>query len=153
MKVLFGILLGMIIVLCLLYGSKKVINPYYTLTIPKFLTDTTKKKYLQEDLIEIKNQTLTIEEKFASVNKRLDDMLVFGGIILTLILAINIGVFVNSERQVDKHMKDNFEIHKNKVLNTLSDVEKTAGRIKAELDIAQDLRKKFEQPEKINVPS
>jgi len=72
-------------------------------------------------------------------------MLIFGGIIVTLLLAINVAVYVNSERQVDKYFRDNFEIHKQKVLKYTTEAEEMAGKIKAELELWQNLRKQQTQ--------
>ncbi|MES2372202.1 MAG: hypothetical protein V4557_06460 [Bacteroidota bacterium] len=145
MKILFGILIGVIIAFSLLFGNRKLINPYYTLSIPEFVIDTSKKRLSQEDIISLKNQSLSLEEKLASNNKRLDDLLIFGGIIITLLLAISVGVYINAERKVEKHLKDNFDIHKEKVLKYLAEVEETAGKIKTELDLLQNIRKRTEQ--------
>jgi uncharacterized protein YneF (UPF0154 family) len=98
----------------------------------------------QEDVFEIKNEILTSNEKISSIDKRIDDVLVFGGIIVTLLLAINIGVFINVDKQVDKHLKDNFEVHKKKIMEYASEVEQAVGKIRTELELAQNLRRNFE---------
>ena len=144
MKIGLGILTGILICFLLLFGYRKVINPYYTLLIPKFAVDTSRKISPQEDVISLKNETLGLEEKISSTNKRMDDFLVFGGIIITLLLAINIGVYINTDRQVDRHLKENFEKHREKVEKYLSEVEEMAGKVQAELELAQSHRKKFE---------
>jgi hypothetical protein len=141
MKVLLGVLIGILITLSLFWGYRRVISPFYSLSIPEFVTDTTRKRLAQEDIIALKNQTLSLDEKISSTNKRLDDILIFGGIIITLLLAINVTVYVNSERQVEKYFRDNFDAHKQRVLKITSEAEETAGKVKAELEIVQNLRR------------
>ena len=144
MKIIFGILIGVSIFFILFWGYRKIINPYYTLSIPQFVVDTSKKRLAQEDIIALKNQSLTLEEKLASNNKRIDDMLIFGGIIITLLLSINVVVYLNAEKEVDKYFREHFETHKQKVLKYLAEVEETAGKIKTELELLQNLRKQAE---------
>ena len=144
MKILFGIAIGIGLVFSVFWVFRKAVSPYYLLSVPKFITDTTKKSYSIEDLNNLRVQSLALEEKLASTNKRIDDLLIFGGIIITLLLAINVGVFVNAQREVDKHLKENFENHKTKILGYLAEVEETVGRAKAELELVQDLRKNAE---------
>ncbi|HMH21345.1 MAG TPA: hypothetical protein VK563_06200 [Puia sp.] len=145
MKIALGISIGVFSTLAIFLWFRVFINPKYTLSIPQFITDTSRKRLAQEDIISLKNQSLGFEEKIASANKRLDDMLIFGGIIVTLLLAINVAVYVNSERQVDKYFRDNFEIHKQKVLKYTTEAEEMAGKIKAELELWQNLRKQQTQ--------
>ena len=141
MKVFLGILLGIGITFALFWGYREVVNPYYKVSIPQFVVDSSKKVASEGDIIVLKSQGLKIEERIESANKRLDDMLIFGGIIITLLLAINVTVYVNSERQVEKYFRDNFEIHKQKVTKYLSDVEEMAGKIKTELELIQNIKK------------
>lgn len=144
MKVALGILIGFTIIFSLFYGYRKVINPHYKVSIPQFVTDTSKIIHFQDDIAALQTQSLNLEEKLASANKRIDDMLIFGGIIITLLLAINVGVYVNAEKEVNKHFRENFDIHKEKVLKYLAEVEETAGKIKTELDLVQNIREKAE---------
>jgi hypothetical protein len=141
MKILLGILTGVCLVLILFYGFRKIVNPYYAVSIPQFITDTSKKRLAQEDLIGLKTATLSLEEKISSANKRIDDILIFGGIIVTLLLAINVVVYVNAERQVEKYFRDNFEAHKQKVLTYRDEIEEMVGQAKTELELAQTLRR------------
>lgn len=66
--------------------------------------DTTKESLIQS-INQFKITTITFQEKFDSVNKRLDDFLLFGGLIITLLLALSISVYFKTEAEVDKHMK------------------------------------------------
>jgi uncharacterized protein YneF (UPF0154 family) len=144
MKVVWGILLGFCLVFVLLWGYRNIINPNYILSIPQFVSGTSRKRPAQEDIIALKSQSLNLEEKIASANKRVDDLLIFGGIIITLLLAINVGVYVNAEKQADKYFRDNFEIHKQKILKYLVETEEAANKIKAELELTVSERKQIE---------
>ncbi len=66
--------------------------------------DTTKDG-LAQSINQFKISTLNFQEKFDSVNKRLDDFLVFGGLIVTLLLGLSVSIYFKTETEVDKHMK------------------------------------------------
>jgi len=144
MRIFLGILIGICITFALLWGYRKFINPFYEVSVPHFVADTSKKVLVQGDMVELKSQNLSTIEKIESVNKRLDDLLIFGTIIITLLLAINVTVYVNTDRQVDKYFRDNFEAHKEKVTKHLAEVEEMAGKIKTEFEIIQNIRKQSE---------
>ncbi len=74
----------------------------------------------------------------------MDDILIFGGIIITLLLAINVVAYVNAERQVERYFMENFEIHKQKVLTYKMEIEEMVAEAKTELELAQDLRRRIE---------
>ena len=60
---------------------------------------------MAQSFLQIKNAQSNYEEKFSSIGKRLDDFLVFGGVVITLLLAITVSVYLKTESEVDKHMK------------------------------------------------
>lgn len=150
MRVAWGITIGFCILFVLFWGYRKVITPFYTLTVPKFVTDTSKKYMSQEALNDLKTSELTLTEKVESENKRLDDILIFGGVIVTLLLAINIGVYVNAKKEVANYMEDNFSIHKKKIDDILAEVQESAGKAKTELELFQAFTK--DQTRKIQTP-
>jgi len=43
-----------------------------------------------------------------SLHTRINDFYIFAGIVTTLLLAINVGVFIRAEDEVEKHIKQNF---------------------------------------------
>ena len=65
----------------------------------------TSKVSMAQSFLQIKNAQSNYEEKFSSIGKRLDDFLVFGGVVITLLLAITVSVYLKTESEVDKHMK------------------------------------------------
>jgi|GEM_PF-1932818 len=76
------------------------------------------------------NETVLLEERIVSVNKRLDDILIFGGIIVTLLLAINAGVFVNAERQVESYMRRNYQVYLDQILADLKRADGMLGQVR-----------------------
>lgn len=52
------------------------------------------------------------DEKLNSLNKRIDDLYVFAGVVVTLMLAINVSVYVRAANQIDDYIKENFENRK-----------------------------------------
>ena len=52
-----------------------------------------------------------LEEQVNSLQKRIDDMYVFAGVVVTLLLAINVGVYVRAANQINDYIKDNFKKH------------------------------------------
>jgi len=105
LKILLGVIIGIAAVISFLivyraWGLHNMIQAPVCLG----KSDTTK-----DALIQIVNQlkitNLNYQEKFDSINKRLDDFLLFGGLIITLLLAISVSVYFKTEAEVDKHMK------------------------------------------------
>jgi len=47
-------------------------------------------------------------EVVSSLHTRINDFYIFAGIVITLLLAINVGVFIRAEDEVEKHIKQNF---------------------------------------------
>ncbi len=144
MKFWLGVFVGVCILFILFWGYRVIINPHYALLTPKFITDNTQKRFVPEELHAWKTTVLNMEEKISSTNKRIDDFFIFGGIIITLLLAINVGVYVNADNVVDKHLKDHFGVHQKKVEGHLAEVEQIAGKVKTELELVQTFRKQIE---------
>ena len=46
------------------------------------------------------------DEKITSINKRFDDLYILGGTVVVLIISINIGIFVRTEDEVNKQLKE-----------------------------------------------
>ena len=91
-------------------------------------------KIEKDKISELMLLNYTIEEKLNSVNKRIDDLYIFGGIIITLLLAINVGVYVKAESDVEKHFRDNYETYKTKILGLVEEAEQHAGKLKSIVD-------------------
>ena len=151
MRILWGILIGILICLTLLFGYRKVINPYYTMSIPKFITDTSKKPIISESEINgLKTQLLSSEEKISYYNKRIDDILIFGGIIVTLLLVINVAVYTNGEKQVTKYLEDNVGSFRDRAQDLLGQIQETASSVNTEWELMQS---KKEEAENVQPPN
>lgn len=151
LKILLGVLIGILATIILLFCERKLVNPYYVVTVPKFITDTTKRVALPEETINASKLSFTLEEKSSYINKRIDDILIFCGIIITLLLAINISVFVNAERLVQKHMTEHFEEHEKKILSYVKQVEQAAGKAITQISLTEEMKpsvSKNESPQK-----
>jgi len=53
--------------------------------------------------------TSDMNEVVNSLHTRINDFYIFAGIVITLLLAINVGVFIRAEDEVEKHIKENFD--------------------------------------------
>ncbi len=47
-------------------------------------------------------------EAVSSLHSRINDFYIFAGIVITLLLAINVGVYVKADDDVEKHFHENF---------------------------------------------
>ncbi len=87
---------------------------------------------------ETKNIT-ELDEKIASLNSRINDFYIFAGIVITLLLAINVSVYIKTSNEVEKHMKDNYDIYKIEIEKQLSDAKQLVALIKGEHELAKDM--------------
>lgn len=61
---------------------------------------------------------IDVPETDASINAlhtRINDFYIFAGIVITLLLAINVGVFIRAEDEVEKHINANFDSYRVKI--------------------------------------
>lgn len=105
-KYLFGALIGILILLIIVSFYREIFMVEKYKNIP-ILLKTSKINEKDNLLIDYKIELSNIEEKIISINKRIDDLCIFGGIIVTLLLAINVSVYVNAESVVNKFLKEN----------------------------------------------
>jgi len=117
MKVLMGVLLGVMLMIIVVWGFSKT-NDGLVATKAGYRCEISS------------NETVLFEEKIISVNKRLDDILIFGGIIVTLLLGINAGVFVNAERQGESYMRRNYQFYLDQILADLKRADGMLGHIR-----------------------
>jgi len=123
-KILFGILFGVFLTLSVTFLWRTYWLRDYVSNLPKIekISDTSKIA-IQQSIMQIKLSSANFDEKFISINKRLDDFLVFGGIIITLLLAITVSVYLKTESEVNKHFEEKFGDH----IKRMADYEKEAG--------------------------
>jgi hypothetical protein len=52
---------------------------------------------------------VNVNEAVSSLHTRINDFYIFAGIVITLLLAINVGVFIRTDDEVENHITENFE--------------------------------------------
>lgn len=50
-----------------------------------------------------------------SLHSRINDFYIFAGIVITLLLAINVGVYVRADEEVERHVNENFSKYEKKI--------------------------------------
>jgi hypothetical protein len=155
MKYLLGAAIAIFIFLSIIFFYRKIFvidkyNDFYYKSISALMSQpkTNDKDSL---LTEYKLVLSSLEERNNSTNKRIDDLYIFGAIIITLLLAINISVYVNAESVVNKYLKDNYNIYNEKIKNYADKAEIEFIKLSTEVKIITELREKFEtvQPQEI----
>jgi hypothetical protein len=58
---------------------------------------------------------VNVNEAVSSLHTRINDFYIFAGIVVTLLLAINIGVFVRADDEVENHIRENFGKYENRI--------------------------------------
>ena len=130
-KILIGIIIGIFATVAISFLYRTCwLHDYLANPIQIEKSDTTKNALLTA-VNQIKSAHANIEEKFSSINKRLDDFLVFGGIIITLLLAVTVSVYLKTETEVNKHFKDNFEKYEKIVVESTNRVQTAAEKVLA----------------------
>lgn len=56
-----------------------------------------------------------VNEAMSSLHSRINDFYIFAGIVITLLLAINVGVYIKADEEVDKHFRENFGTYRKKI--------------------------------------
>ena len=59
-----------------------------------------------------------VDSAVNALHSRINDFYIFAGIVITLLLAINVGVFVNADDEVDKQIKGRFEKYEEEIKKT-----------------------------------
>jgi hypothetical protein len=106
---------------------------------------------VQLDSIRSTNQLFTnYDERIISMNKRFDDFYIMAGIIITLLLAINIAIYVNTDSKVDRYFKEHFEEHAKKIENIAKESERYLSQIKATAELYTKGMKKEKEEEQVS---
>jgi len=100
----------------------------------KTLALNKKKGDIEKD-IELKSEIEQFDEKLNSINKRLDDFLVYLGIIVTLLLSIVVASYISAENQVAKYFKEHYEEINSKLQNYDTKAEELFSEFKAKRDL------------------
>lgn len=95
-----------------------------------------------------------LDEKISSVHKRFDDLYILGGFIITLLIAINVGILLRTDSLVSEHMKKNYETierdikkHQTTIAGYVADAAKMVEEIKTNAAAAKNLTDKGQPPQ------
>ena len=150
--ILVGMLMGVALILSILAGYRNIITKYAPINIPNWTYDskfisTDKGKNIQsiiENVNSLKIELVNLDEKVYSTNKRLDDLLIYGTVVITLLLAIIVGVYFRASAEVDKYFKENFDSHIEKMNGYVIESAGVLAKIKANVAFTE---KNFKQKE------
>jgi hypothetical protein len=155
MKFVLGILCGILLMLIAIF----VITGNNNTQLPQTqVPDTSSEKGIKkkgevtkEDFFSIKMQQGIHEESLAAYNRRIDDILSFGGIIVTLLLVIVAGVYVKAERDVDKHLKEQFQTYQSKIIKIVDEADIQSSIALAQLEVTTKFIRKSEPSGKVTL--
>ena len=77
--------------------------------------------------------TADINVAVSSLHSRINDFYIFAGIVITLLLATNIGVYIRTDGEVEKHINENFGKYKKRLEGIVEESEKKADKFLSEL--------------------
>ncbi|RAJ80025.1 hypothetical protein CLV59_105132 [Chitinophaga dinghuensis] len=142
-KLLGGFVLGICATLMVMWIYRMfLLEKHVPYAISINVTDSMLGKVKIKEIVKDLEQTESTIEKINSVSKRIDDILIFGGVIVTLLIAINVGVYIKAESEVEKHFKDNFEKVKEKVEKRVNEIEQIATKAQIEFAAISALKEK-----------
>lgn len=153
-KIILGVFIGMALMLLiyLFYNNIILINRENKFIISQ---DSTQLKRTVDE--EIKDKPIIrifqLDEEITSLTKRFDDLYVLGSIIIALLLAINIGVYIRADAEIERHFKENFTKYKEQVINAVSESESLIKQAQTELDLISKLRSSIESDKKNLTPN
>jgi hypothetical protein len=140
-KYLLGFVVGVLCVLIALVGYTKICLANQLIRIEQktncMLKDSAQEN-IQASINDFNIKLVSGDEKIASLHKRFDDLYVLGGTIVVLLIAINIGIYVRTEDEVERYFTENFEVHNKKILNFLEQSADAVAKIDANLAVSQN---------------
>jgi len=139
-------LLGITFTLCIFLAYRAYILPEQQINFYQTFLDsanTSKNLLIKERVADIKIATATTEEKLLSTNKRFDDFILFGGIIVTLLLVISATVYFKTESEVAKNFDEKFWDYEKKVQDSVTKVEILLNSVAAQAEIMQKINKRL----------
>ena len=144
-KSILGSLIGLLLFFIVLLVFHKPIVDRYVLDIKQtsiniaLLKDTSRTNFnntkANDINTELKTYEAILDERINSLNKRFDDLYILSAIIVTLLLAINIGVFINTDSKVEKYFKDHHQDITEKLKVYQTEAEALFSSLKARSDL------------------
>ena len=142
-KYFLGFILGVFTVLIGIIGYAKIWQANELISIEQktnAILKESEQKNFAPSLNDLNIRTTGLDEKIGSVHKRFDDLYILGGTIVVLLIAINIGIFVRTEDEVEKYFRDNFEVHNKKILGFLAKSADAVAKAEANLVVLENLK-------------
>lgn len=79
----------------------------------------------------------------SSLHSRINDFYIFAGIAITLLLVINVGVFVKADAEVDQQIKTTFGKHEEDILQLIEDLREITSREEKNKKTQKMMNKKY----------
>lgn len=152
-KTLLNFVLGICATLFVMFIYRTILLEKTTPYSININTSDSLEKVKIESFIRDLEKSENVVEKLSSTNKRIDDILIFGGIIITLLLAINVGVYVKAESEVNKHFRDNFDPIKTEMEQKLKDINTISQKARTELDLIVKMKNTADNSTNSQTPS
>ncbi len=92
--------------------------------------------------VEVRERNEVLEEKIKSFNDRIADLYVSVGVIVTLLLAIFVGLYVKTEVEVEKHMYEIFEKYRNEIERMSGDASSLLTEIQSKSELINEATNK-----------
>jgi hypothetical protein len=140
-KAFFGAIFGLFVFLIILLAfHKPLVNRYFLDISQENPTSNVSNNLFTNNIspdsvTAMRTQIPNIDERFNSINKRFDDFFIMAGIIITLLLAINVGIYVNTDSKVDKYFTDHYEEYASKVRKITEETETLYTEFKSKMDL------------------
>ncbi len=71
-----------------------------------------------------------MEERINSIHQRISDFYLFEGIVITLLLTINVGIFLRAKQEIETHFSENLDSYKIRLQEIQDECERIADEIK-----------------------
>ena len=148
-KYVFTALLGAIFILSIDFVYHKFILTCSPEIKYCYYNPVSEKEKIDQDKL------IVLEEKIVSLNKRLDDFYILSAVIVTLLLAINIGIFVKAGHEIKDHFDEHFQEHQEKIKKISEDSAKLFGIIQSYATLSKQKMDEIKQtiPKEPNEPN
>jgi hypothetical protein len=94
-------------------------------------------------IIDMKVAITSLEEKISAMHTRFEDLYIFAGIIITLLLAINVTVYVRAESEVEKQIKGYDKIYSEKIAEYIQQAEVQVFKLNTEIDLIIKMKERL----------
>jgi hypothetical protein len=132
-RTILGVMIGMFLsCVFFFFYSNSLINKNYSLHSKRSCcTHNCKMDTIlpPNTLLDFKDKNNATNERISVLNTRFNDLYVLGGVIVTLLLAIVIGIYVKTENEVEVHIQQNFGKYEEQIKRNVADSEKQLAKL------------------------